>query len=139
MSAVSFASILLAGVASILVEQVWYSPRVFGATWLRLTNVSPEQVEQGKKRTWSSASIGLLASMLIALVMTYIGIALQIGSLGEAAGLGALCWVGFCAPTLLNQVLWDQKPLLLFLINSLYWLLSFIVMALILFYTAALQ
>jgi len=107
--------------------------------WMRLTNVSPEQAERGKRRSWVSTVLGFLASIVIACVMAYVGIALQVGTIGEAAGLGALCWVGFCAPTLLNQVLWDQKPATLFLINSLYWLLSFIVIAVILFYTAALQ
>lgn len=139
MSAVSFASILLAGIATLLLEQLWYSPRMFGAVWLRLTNLSPEQVEQGRKRTRISAFIGLLAGMLIALAMAYLGVALGISSFASAAGLGALCWAGFCAPTLISQVLWDQKPLQLFLINASYWLLSFVLIALILFYTAALQ
>jgi len=139
MSAVSFASVLLAGIASIIVEQLWYSPRVFGGAWLRLTNVSPEQVERGRKRGWSSTFVALLASMLVALVMAYVGIALSINSFAGAAELGALCWLGFCVPALLNQVLWDQKPLALFLINAGYWLLSFIIIAFILFYTAALQ
>jgi hypothetical protein len=139
MNAVSFASILLAGIIVLLLEQRWYSPRVFGAMWLRLTNLSPEQVEQGRRRTRISALVGLLAGMLIALVMAYIGAELGVHSFASAAALGALCWVGFCAPALMSQVLWDQKPLMLFLINASYWLLSFVLIALILFYTAALQ
>jgi hypothetical protein len=139
MGAASFASVLLAGIASILIEQIWYSPRLFGTIWLRLTNVSPEQVELGRRRTWYSAFIGLVASMVIALVMAYIGIALEVSSFGAAAGLGALCWIGFCAPTLLSQILWDQKPATLFLVNACYWLVAFIAMAAILFYTSSLQ
>src|ERR1700733_189102 len=139
MNAVSFASILLAGIATILIEQLWYSPRLFGSLWLRLTNLFPEQVEQGRKHTAVSSLVALLAGMLIALVMAYALVALGIGSFGAAAGLGALCWLGFCAPTLISQVLWDQKPALLFLINACYWLLSFIAISLILFYISVLQ
>lgn len=139
MSTVSFASILLAAIAAFLIEQLWYSPRVFGSVWLRLTNVSPEQVERGRKHSWSSAFISVIAAVLIALVMAYVGVVFQIDSILSAAALGALCWVGFCAPTLLSQVLWDQKPPALFLINAGYWLLSFVAIAVILFYTAALQ
>lgn len=139
MSAIPLASIFLAGIASILIQQIWYGPRVFGGAWLRLTNVSPEEVERDRKRQWSSALIGLLAAMLVAAAMAYIGVALKIDSAANAILLGALCWIGFCAPALLNQILWDQKPLRLFLINSLYWLLSFAATALILFFTNSFQ
>jgi len=105
---------------------------------MRLTNLSPEQIELGKKRLWVVALFGLLASMLVAYVMAYFGIARQVYDWAGALELGLWCWVGFCAPTLLGQVLWDQKPVRLYLIDAFYWLVSFLVMALILLYTSVL-
>ena len=137
MSTVAFVPILFAAIASVLIGWVWYSPRVFGGMWLRLTNLSPEQTERGKKRMWIMALLGLLASMVVAGVMEYFGIAWQVYDWAGALELGFLCWIGFCAPTLLGQVLWDQKPVRLYLINALYWLLSFLAMALILLSTSS--
>jgi hypothetical protein len=130
--------IVLAGIASTLIGWVWYSPHVFGGVWMRLTNLSPEQIERGKKRMWLMAVLGLLASMLVAYVMSYFGIAWQVYDIGGAINLGVWCWIGFAAPVMLGQVIWDQKPLRLYLINALYWLVAFVVMAMILLYTSLL-
>lgn len=85
---------------------------------------------------WVMALLGLLASMLVACAMAYFGMAWQVYDSAGALQLGFFCWIGFCAPTLLGQVLWDQKPVRLYLINAFYWLVSFFVMALVLLYTA---
>jgi hypothetical protein len=138
MTEVAFAPILLAGIVSAILGYIWFHPRVFGGVWMRLTGITPEQAERGKKRMWLMAIIGLLASMLIAYVMDYFGIAWGVYDVPSAINLGFWCWAGFVAPTMLGMVLWEQKPVRLYLINALYWLLSFIVMALVLFYASAL-
>jgi len=135
---VAFIPILLAGIASSLIGWLWYSPSFFGGVWMRLSNLSPEQIERGKRRMWVMAVLGILASMLVAYVMDYFGIAWQVYDWSGALQLGFWCWIGFCAPTMLGQVLWEQKPIRLYLINALYWLVSFLVMALILLYTSTL-
>ncbi|OGG53544.1 hypothetical protein A3H16_02125 [Candidatus Kaiserbacteria bacterium RIFCSPLOWO2_12_FULL_53_8] len=130
---VTFWPILAAGTASVLIGWVWYHPKVFGSVWMRLNNVTPEQVERGKKRMPLYAFVALLASMLVAWVMNYVGIAFGIYDwVGAVFELALWSWLGFVVPTLLGQVLWEQKPIKLYLINVLYWLVSFVVMALIL-------
>lgn len=129
---VTFLPILFAGVVSVVIGFVWYHPKVFGSAWMRLTNLSPEAVEKGKKRMPLMAFFGLLASMLAAYVMNYFGIAWGVYDVIGAIELGFWCWIGFVAPTMLGIVLWEQKSFKLYLINSLYWLVSFIAMAIIL-------
>ena len=129
---VTFLSILFAGVVSVVIGFVWYHPKVFGSAWIRLTNLSPEAVEQGKKRMPLMAFFGLLASMLAAYVMNHFGIAWGVYDVIGAIELGFWLWVGFVAPTMLGLVLWEQKSFKLYLINALYWLVSFIAMAIIL-------
>ena len=124
--------ILIAGIASVLLGWLWYSPYLFGGAWMRMTNITPEMAERGKKRMHLMALIGLVAAMLIAWVMSYVGILLGVYDWFGAVELGFWCWLGFVAPTMLGIVLWEQKPFRLYLINALYWLASFIVMALIL-------
>ncbi|MBI2611008.1 DUF1761 domain-containing protein [Candidatus Kaiserbacteria bacterium] len=129
---VTFLPILFAGVASVVIGFIWYHPRVFGGMWMRLANLSPEQVEKGKKQMPLMAFFGLLASMLAAYVMNYFGIAWGVFDVIGAIELGFWCWAGFVAPTMLGMVLWEQRSFKLYAINALYWLVSFIAMAIVL-------
>ena len=125
--------IVAAGVASVLIGWVWYHPRVFGTTWMRLANVTPEMAERGKKMMPLSVIVSLCGSMLIAYVMNYVGIAFHIYDwVGAIFELALWCWLGFIVPTSLGTILWEQRPFKLYLINTLYWLVTFIAMALIL-------
>src|SRR3989344_6680513 len=128
----AFLPILFAGVVSVVIGFVWYHPKVFGSAWVRLTNLSPEAVETGKKRMPLMAFFGLVASMLAAYVMNYFGVAWGVYDVIGAIELGFWCWIGFVAPTMLGIVLCEQKSFKLYLINVLYWLVSFIAMAIVL-------
>lgn len=130
---VTFWPIVAAGVASVLIGWVWYHPRVFGTAWMRLAGVTPEMAERGKKMMPLSVIVSLCGSMLIAYVMNYVGIAFHIFDwVGAVFELALWCWLGFVVPTSLGTILWEQRPFKLYLINTLYWLVTFIVMALIL-------
>ena len=131
---VKLLSVFFAGIVSLVIGFVWYHPRVFGSVWMRLSNITPESVEKGKRRMPVYAFIGLLASMLAAYVMNYFGIAWGVYDVIGAIELGFWSWVGFVAPTMLGMVLWEQKPLTLYCINALYWLVSFIAMAIVLLF-----
>lgn len=129
---ISLWPILSAALAAILIGWVWYHPAVFGTTWMRMSNITPEMAERGKRRMPIMALVGLLAAMLVAYVMSYFGIAWGVYDWIGALQLGFWVWAGFVAPVLLGAVLWDQKPVRFYLINVLYWLVALIVMALIL-------
>ena len=115
-----------------LLGVLWYHPRTFGTAWMRMVNITPEMAEKGKRRMPLMALVGFLAAMLIAWVMSYVGVLLGVYDWFGAVELGFWCWLGFVAPTALGTVLWDQKPFKLYLINVLYWLVAFILMALVL-------
>lgn len=129
---VTLIPILAAGIASVLLGMAWYHPKVFGAAWMRMSNITPEMAEKGKRRMPLLALVGLAAAMLVAWVMNYIGILFGVYDIVGAVVLGFWCWVGFVAPTMLGMVLWEQKPFRLYIINSAYWLASFVVMAIVL-------
>lgn len=134
MISVDLLSIFSAGVVSLVIGFVWYHPSVFGGAWTRMTNLSPEAVEKGKRRMPLMAFFGLLASMLAAYVMGYFGMAWSVFDVIGAIELGFWCWVGFVVPTMLGTVLWEQKSFKLYLINASYWLVSFIAMAVVLLF-----
>lgn len=134
METVTLLPVAAAGVAATIIGMIWYHPRIFGGVWARLTGVTPEMAEKGKRRMVPYTIIALLASMLVAYVMAYVEIAWQVMDVLGAINIGFWCWAGFVAPPMLGMVLWEQKPFRLYLINALYWLVAFCVIAIILLY-----
>jgi hypothetical protein len=130
---VTFWPIVAAGIANVLIGWIWYHPRVFGTTWMRLANVTPEMAERGKKMMPVSVIVSFLAAMLVAWAMNAIGVAFGIYDyVGAVVDLALWTWLGFVVPTTLGAVLWEQKPIKLYLINVSYWLVAIVAMAVIL-------
>lgn len=132
--AVPVFSIIIAGIASALVGFLWYHPRVFGAAWMRMSNVTPEMANASRRGMLVRALVALVAATIAAFVMSFFMLAWGISDWIGCVVLAFWCWLGFVAPAMLGQVLWERKPFALYLINSLYWLVSFVIIALILQY-----
>ncbi len=122
-------SVLLAGIAGVVIGYIWHLPSVFGTAWMRMSNVTPEMAETGKKRMPLMVLVGFFATLMVAYVMSYVSAAWGFYTWQGALQLGFWCWAGFVAPTMLGMVLWEQKPFKLYLINVLYWLVAMLVMA----------
>ena len=129
---VTFWPILAAGIANVMLGMIWFNPRVFGTYWMARMGMSPEMMESGKKKMPLMAGIAFLASMVAAYVMNYFGIAWGVFDWIGAIELGFWSWVGFVAPTMLGMVLWEMKPIKYYAIVSGFWLVSFIMIAVIL-------
>ena len=131
---VKLLSVLLAGIAPVVIGFIWYHPSVFGSAWMRMVGVTPEMAERGKKKMPLMAALAILASMLAAYVMNHFGIAWGVFDIIGAIELGFWCWLGFVVPTMLGAVLWEQKSFKLYLINVMFWLVAFVAMAIILLF-----
>lgn len=131
---INLLSVLIAALSSVVLMYVWYHPKVFGSAWARMSGITPEMAEKGKRRMPLMMVLALIASIIVAYVMTYFSIAWGVFDWIGAIELGFWCWAGFTAPTMIGMVLWEQKSFKVYLINASYWLVSFVVMALILIF-----
>jgi hypothetical protein len=111
---------------------VWYNPSVFGSAWMRMSNITPDQAEKGKKRMPLMALSGFVAAMFMAWVLSIVQAAFGVYDIISALDVGFWIWAGFVAPVLLGSVLWETKPFTLYLINATYWLLALLSMSAIL-------
>ncbi len=134
---VTFLPILIAAIANVVLGMVWFNPKVFGTAWMQGAGITPEKAELGKKRMPFMAFLGLLSGMVIAYVLNHFGIAWGVFDWIGGVELGFWCWAGFTAPVMLGSVLWEMRPVKYYLIGSFYWLVSFILMAVILVAMAA--
>ena len=118
-----------AGFLSVLIGYFWYHPSLFGKPWMRMTRITPEIAEAQAKRMPVMAFVGFLAAIWIAYVMSFVLAAFQVYDIFGAIEVGFWLWAGFVAPTMIGMVLWEGKPLMLYLINAAYWLVALIVIA----------
>lgn len=124
--------LVAAAAAHMTIGAVWYHPNVFGTKWMQLNHLTPEMIEKGTRRRPLYLLLSFIAGLVAAYVMNYFGIAWSVFDIVGAFELAIWCWLGFVAPAMFGQVIGEQKPFRLYLINALYWLVSFIVMAIIL-------
>lgn len=129
---VTLVPIVIAAIASVVFGMVWYHPKVFGTIWMRAAAITPEAQEVARKRMPLMAFFGFIASMIGAYVLNYFGIAWGVYDVVGAIELGIWVAVGFILPPLYATVLWERRPFVYFTTNFLYWLLSFVLMAIIL-------
>lgn len=132
MGEITFFPILIASVVNMIIGFVWYHPRVFGSVWMRMAGITPDMVESGKRRMPAVLITAFLAGMLMAYVMNHFGSAWNVYDILGALELAFWSWIGLVVPPMLGLVLWEQKPIRLFLINTLYWLVAMMAMAFVL-------
>lgn len=133
MPTINYWAVLVAGIASMVVGSLWYSPLLFGNAWMRLSGLSAERLAELKaKGMGKTYALGFLTSLIMAYVLAhFVGIWDASGVAG-AFQLAFWIWLGFIATKSLGSVLWEGKPYRLYFLNISHDLISIFVMALIL-------
>lgn len=108
-------TILVAAALGMVVGIVWYSPKFFGAAGMKHSGVN------GK--TYLMIFIG---NVVTAYVLAYFIGNPGIASVGAVVGFWA--WLGFVAPVNFGAVIWGNKPMRYFWINTLHHLVTLMVM-----------
>jgi surface polysaccharide O-acyltransferase-like enzyme len=126
---VNYLAVLVAGVVIFILGGLWYSPALFAKKWTALMG----KTEAEMKAAAASASIPAMyaVAFLCSLVIAW-ALAIVIGHFGHPSlvkGLkvAGLCWLGFAATTSFATGLFSMTPKPLWLINSGYNLVSFLV------------
>lgn len=126
---VHFLAVLVAGVVIFLLGGLWYSPVLFARKWTALMGKTEEELKAAAAA--SPVAVMYLAAFLCGLVIALV-LATIIGHFGSlslirGAKVGALCWLGFAATTSFATAIFSMTPKRLWLINSGYNLVSFVV------------
>lgn len=126
---VNYAAVLVASVASMVIGGLWYSPLLFGKAWTKLSGMTEKQLAEAKKKGMAKSYIAAyVGSALMAYILAhfakYAGAATPI----EGAMAGFWAWLGFVAPVLSGAVLWEGKPVKLYILNIAHYLVALLVM-----------
>ena len=126
---INYWAVLISALSAFVIGWFWYGP-LFGKLWMKLNGFTEEQLKEGGLPMPMMMLLNYIATALAALA-----IAVFIGSEADA-GFGLLAGVMiviFCIGTnRLNDVLYERKPLKLYLINLGYNFVIYAVMGVIL-------
>lgn len=131
----SYVGILVAAIAAFAFGFLVHGP-LFGKTWMALMKITPQQMEEGKKKMEGTMQYymgaAFLQQLVTAAVLSNVLYAMGVYSVASAVMAAFLLWLGLIATTLLNGVLWENRTKELYAFNVAYQLGSLIIICVIL-------
>lgn len=134
---INYLAVLVAGLVIFALGGLWYSPVLFARRWIALQGRTEEQMRADAARAnmpimYASVLLcGLLTAWVLALIIAHLDPRVSMTSV-HGALLGFLCWLGFAAATSYGRDLFSMRPRQLWLIDSMYNLVSFLLAGIIL-------
>ena len=128
-------AVLVAAIATMVVGFLWYSPILFARPWMRLMGYDPDdkaKLAEMQKGAGKLYGITFVATVVSAVVLAKIIDLTSVVSIPYGMKVGFGIWVGFIATTQLTGALFTKQPMRLFLINTGYQLVCYMVMGAIL-------
>ena len=127
--------VFVAALATMVVGFIWYSPMLFAKPWTILMGYDPndkakmDEMRQGAGKTYGLA---FLASLASAFVLAKIIDVTTVNSALYGMKVGFAVWLGFVTTVQLTGALFGRQPSKLYLINTGYQLVCYLVMGAIL-------
>jgi len=129
---IHYVAVLAAALSSMVVGFLWYSPLLFAKPWMKLSGLDEKSMNAAKKNMPITYTASFLTSLVMAYTIAVLINSMLIATLAEGLILGGLVWLGFVATTMVTGVLFQRVVWKLFFINSMYQLVSVLVMSTIL-------
>lgn len=136
--AINYLAVLVAAIVIFVLGGLWYSPALFAKRWIALQNKTEEQMRAEAAGAnmplmyFAALVCAFLQALVMAAVIGHIGHGNSFGGAAHGALLGAVLWLGFAGSTSYATALFSGKPKQLWLIDSIYNLVSFILAGIIL-------
>jgi hypothetical protein len=127
---VNLFAVFIAAAAAMGIGMLWYSPAVFGKAWIALSGFTPERIAEAKSKGMGKTYAAALACcVLLSGGYSLLAYLAAIDTRAGAFKLAAVLWTGFVLPVLAASVLWEGKPVRLFLINAGHYLAALLAVA----------
>jgi hypothetical protein len=127
--------VLVAAVATMVVGFVWYSPFLFAKPWTILMGYDPNdkaKMDEMRKGAGKTYTLAFVASLASAFVLAKIIDVASVNSALYGMKVAFAVWLGFVTTVQLTGALFGRQPTKLYLINTGYQLVCYLVMGAIL-------
>lgn len=133
MITVNLLAVLLCGIASMVLGSLWYSPVLFGKTWMKEMGINEKDMKKPDKKSMAlTYLVALVGSLITAYVLAHILNFAAADTITKGLQAGFWVWLGFFATKNLGVVLWEGKSVSLYIIHSTYDLVNLAIFSLIL-------
>ena len=116
---VNYFVIALVVLVAFVASSVWYSPLMFGREFLELSGVSASASPNPVK-----VICELIRTFILAYVIAWLVVQLNVSNTRAALGLGLWLWIGFPVILLAGSMLWQNVPWQLAAIHAGDWLIK---------------
>jgi hypothetical protein len=117
-------SVFLSAMFFLFLGGLWYSSFLFGAIWVKLCGFKNEDLRWGWKRYLGA----VIQAIVMAYFLNFVEFYFRVTSFWDGVITGGMMWLGCVAPVLLFSVIWEKRSFKLYLLNSSYYLLGYLVM-----------
>ncbi len=127
--------VLAAAVATMVVGFLWYSPLLFAKPWIILMGYDPNdkaKMDEMRKGAGKTYGLAFLASLASAFVLAKIIDVATVNTALYGMKIAFAVWLGFVTTVQLTGALFGKQPAKLYLINTGYQLVCYLVMGAIL-------
>lgn len=114
---INILAILLASAVNIFVGIVWYSPMLFGNTWMKLVNKKKEDLVMTSKDMIFSVLSALFLASGINSILQYSQALSGLNEWVNVLVLTVMVSVTLIGTSMFNSVIYEGKPLKLFFLN----------------------
>ncbi|MGH9422493.1 MAG: DUF1761 domain-containing protein [Thermoanaerobaculia bacterium] len=129
---INYLAVLVAGVVIFALGGLWYSPVMFAKRWVALQGKTMEEMSAGSGPMGMMYVQAFLCGIITAWVLAIVIGFLPLLDVIRALKLAAICWLGFAAVTSYGTALFSGKARAMWVIDTSYNLVSFLVGAAIL-------
>ena len=118
-------AVLISAFFGTLLGAFWYAPFAFGKSWMKESGM--------KKIKFSTGQYigGFISKFITVIILAIILAIIGIESYYDSVIMAILVWLGFSGSIKLGGVIWKGKSISVYLINTTYDLLFFIISALV--------
>jgi hypothetical protein len=118
---IKYPAVIVATLAHYILGGLWYSPLLFGNKFLQIINWSPEKItEMGNQSHAKELIIAFVLSLVLVYVLAHFVQYTKATTAMAGIQTAFWLWLGFVVTTQLPTVIFEQRPLGLFLINVAY-------------------
>ncbi len=116
----NYPAVVVAALIQCVIGVLWYGV-FFKKSWNSLLGHKEGEKPQGA--VFSTVS-SFVASILLCFVLANVMLLVSRQTFMAGLSIGIVCWLGFMAPPMFAQHIYERRPANLFAINAAYWLVA---------------
>lgn len=129
---INYIELIAAGVAAMIVGFVWYSMAIFGKPWMKAVGLSQGDLKEGMKDAPKMYGLMFVGALVQAYVLSILLNVFGVADYVSAATVAFWAWLGFVAPVVLGNILFERRSWNYFGITIGYQLVNMVVMSAVL-------